>query len=48
MSKVKTFWNKGKVLWCKVQYRWKYAPRWVKVLDISCWVLLITFLLVVL
>ncbi|CAL9971368.1 hypothetical protein VPHF99_0162 [Vibrio phage F99] len=48
MNKINTFWNKVKVLWCKVQYCWKYAPRKVKILDISCWMLLITFLLVVL
>ncbi|AGG57907.1 hypothetical protein VPBG_00135 [Vibrio phage helene 12B3] len=48
MNKVKMFFDKGKVLWNKVKCRWKYAPRWVRVLDISCWVSLIVFLLVVL
>lgn len=28
-----------------VKYRWKVAPTWVKVLDISCWAVLILLLI---
>lgn len=29
-----------------VKYHWKVAPTWVKVLDITCWVVLILLLVI--
>ena len=32
----------------KVRYRWNAAPTWVKIVDITCWVILILFLVIIL
>lgn len=35
-----------KKLYNKVKYRWKVAPTWVKVVDISCWIILLSLIVI--
>ncbi|UUW39833.1 hypothetical protein VP14_146 [Vibrio phage VPMCC14] len=32
----------------KVKHRWNVAPMWIKIIDITCWILLLLFIYYVL